>query len=78
MKNLKNDTIIKEAFKNIYNVNDDIIQALSRQYDGLPFHTFQAWKERGYNVKKGSKGKPLFIWKYATKKQRESEETEKD
>lgn len=32
-------------------------------------HTFNAWKERGYNVKKGEKSKIKFaIWKYTVKK----------
>lgn len=33
-------------------------------------HTFQAWKEQGFSVKKGSKAVAQFpIWKYTSKKE---------
>lgn len=34
-------------------------------------HTFQKWKQMGFNVKKGEKSEIKFpIWKYAGKKQK--------
>lgn len=42
-------------------------------------HTYQGWKERGYQVNKGEKAIAKFtIWKHVTKKKKDSdEETEK-
>ena len=38
-----------------------------------PIHTFQAWKELGYSVKKGSKAvTKLTIWKHTTKTDEET------
>lgn len=41
-------------------------------------HTFQAWKERGYAVKKGEKSQIKFsIWKCTTKKDEDGNEEKK-
>ena len=50
--------------------------------DGIPeeIHTFDAWKERGYCVRKGEKSDiRITIWKHGTKKIRDKDgnETEK-
>lgn len=38
-------------------------------------HTFQAWKSKGFSVKKGEKAVARFtIWKYAVKKAKTEEE----
>lgn len=38
-------------------------------------HTFAAWKDLGYSIKKGEKAiTKLTIWKYAGKKDKETEE----
>lgn len=38
-------------------------------------HTFQGWKDRGYRVKRGEHAiTRLTIWKYAGKKDKETEE----
>ena len=43
-----------------------------------PIHTYNGWKELGYQVKKGQKAKAQFtIWKYSGKKDEESGEVEK-
>lgn len=35
----------------------------------LPLHTYQAWKQRGYQVKRGEKAALVaMLWKYANKK----------
>lgn len=40
-------------------------------------HTFAAWKELGYVVKKGQKAiTKLSIWKYVSRKNEETEETD--
>ena len=50
--------------------------------DGIPeeIHTFDAWKERGYCVRKGEKSDiKITIWKHRTKKvkDKDGEEIEK-
>lgn len=43
-----------------------------------PIHTYNGWKELGYQVRKGQKAKASFmIWKYSGKKDEETGE-EKD
>ena len=49
--------------------------------DGIPeeIHTFEAWKERGFGVRKGEKSDiKITIWKHRTKKvkEKDGEETE--
>lgn len=40
-----------------------------------PIHTYNGWKELGFQVKKGEHAKAQFpIWKYTGKKDEESEE----
>ena len=40
-----------------------------------PIHTYNGWKELGYQVKKGEKAKAAFmIWKYQGKKDEETGE----
>lgn len=40
-----------------------------------PIHTYNGWKARGYQVKKGSKAVAQFpIWKMSTKKKKEKDE----
>lgn len=42
-----------------------------------PIHTFAAWKEMGFRVKKGEHAKAKFtIWKYSAKKDEENEEVD--
>ena len=42
-----------------------------------PIHTYQTWKKKGYQVKKGEKAIAQFpIWKYTTKKDSEMSEDE--
>lgn len=39
-------------------------------------HTFNGWKDRGYNVKKGEKSNIKFpIWKYTVKQKADEEKT---
>ena len=43
-----------------------------------PIHTFGAWKEMGYSVKKGEHAKASFmIWKYAEKKRNDEDDGER-
>ena len=43
-----------------------------------PIHTYNGWKELGYQVKRGQKAKAAFtIWKYSGKKDEETGEVEK-
>ena len=43
-----------------------------------PIHTYNGWKDRGYQVKKGEHAKATFtIWKYSGKKDEETGEIEK-
>ena len=42
-----------------------------------PIHTYNGWKERGYQVKKGEHAKASFtIWKYKGKKDEETDTME--
>ena len=42
-----------------------------------PIHTYNAWKEMGFQVKKGQKAVAQFtIWKYSGKKNEETDEEE--
>lgn len=42
-----------------------------------PIHTYEGWKARGYQVKKGSKAVAKFaIWKFAVKKNQKQEDDE--
>lgn len=42
-------------------------------------HTYNGWKELGYQVKKGQKAKAQFmIWKYTGKKNEENAEADED
>ena len=42
-----------------------------------PIHTYNGWKELGYQVRKGEHAKAVFpIWKYAGKKDEETGEEE--
>lgn len=42
-----------------------------------PIHTYNGWKERGFQVKKGEHAKATFsIWKFAGKKDEETGEEE--
>lgn len=44
-----------------------------------PIHTYNAWKELGYQVRKGEKAVAQFtIWKYRAGKYNEEQETEED
>lgn len=44
-----------------------------------PIHTYNGWRDRGYQVKKGEHAKAAFwIWKYAGKKNDETGEVEPD
>lgn len=44
-----------------------------------PIHTYNAWKEMGYQVRKGEKAVAQFtIWKYRAGKYNEEQETEED
>lgn len=43
-----------------------------------PIHTYEGWKARGYQVKKGSKAVAKFaIWKFAVQKNKKQETEEK-
>lgn len=42
-----------------------------------PIHTYNAWKARGFQVKKGEKAVAKFaIWKYSNSKKKDDEESE--
>ena len=42
-----------------------------------PIHTYNTWKEMGYQVKKGQKAVAQFtIWKYSSKKNEETDQEE--
>lgn len=44
-----------------------------------PIHTYQKWKELGYQVRKGEKAIAKFpIWKYAAGKKKENENGEEE
>lgn len=67
---ITNANIIQQAWASL--VMDGIIKPDEE------IHTFQGWKDRGYMVKRGEHAiTRLTIWKYAGKKDKESEE-EKD
>lgn len=43
--------------------------AIIQRRGSLPLHTYQAWKQRGYQVKRGEKAALVAtLWKYADKK----------
>ena len=49
--------------------------------DGIPeeIHTFEAWKERGYIVRKGEKSDiRITIWKHGTKKIKDKDGNESE
>jgi len=59
-------------------VNDVIINDFYKNQDHQEFNTFKNWKEKGYIVKKGSKG--FFVWSKPIKakknKTKDQEQTE--
>ena len=47
--------------------------------DIQPIHTYNAWKARGFQVKKGEKAVAKFpIWKYSNSKKNDDEASEAD
>lgn len=62
----------------VYNWTDE--EGMEHTYvEPEPIHTFAAWKELGYVVRKGEKAVAKFpIWKYAAKKVEKDDGTEED
>lgn len=59
-----------KEFKFVDDAGNEIVLKETEQ-----IHTFTAWKELGYIVKKGQKAIAKFmIWKYVSKKSEETEE----
>lgn len=49
-------------------------EAIGFDYDGDNLHTFQSWKAKGFQVKKGQKALiKCEIWKKSTKKEKNEE-----
>ncbi|MDE3744074.1 ArdC family protein [Maribacter polysaccharolyticus] len=55
-------------------VNDVILNKMYKGHEHEEFHTFNGWKELGFQVKKGSKS--FFIWSKPRKVERKNEEKE--
>lgn len=52
---------------------------LLEQFGELPVHTFKAWKERGYSVKKGQHATlKVEIWRHKDRRQDQEPEQEQD
>lgn len=61
------------------NVNDVIVNKMYKNAEHQEFSTFKGWKEKGFQVKKGSKS--FFIWskpRNANKKEEVKKEDSKD
>ena len=75
------EIIVNEAIQNKIYTKEEVIERI-KECGELPLHTFQAWKSKGYAVKKGEKATIVTkLWKYKTytvkNKQGEEEERTK-
>lgn len=59
---IKNEVIEKGLY------TEDEINEIYLKTGQLPIATYQEWKKRGYQVKKGEKSIIIFIWKHKDKK----------
>lgn len=58
--------IVHEAVAHKIYTEDEAIEMIEKHGE-LPLHTFQAWKKRGYTVKKGEKATiATKLWKFKT------------
>ena len=71
------ELIVQAAVVNKLYTEQEVIELLETRGE-LPLHTFQAWKRKGYSVKKGEKATIVTqLWKYRTVKI-ENEEGEEE
>lgn len=75
------EIIVNEAIQNKLYTKEEVLERIEKCGE-LPLHTFQAWKSKGYVVKKGEKATIVTkLWKYKTftvkNKQGEEEERTK-
>ena len=60
------EIIVNEAIQNKLYTKEEVIERIQANGE-LPLHTFQAWKSKGYAVKKGEKATIITkLWKYKT------------
>ena len=64
---MTNTQIIYEALK-ATGLSDEQLLNLMQTYNALPYHTFQEWKRRGFQVKRGERAcLKVYLWKYTNK-----------